>query len=392
MEWLEQNIDAYRVVSEILGQLRATVRKVLEQIYGEEWFRKGLPQDVFDRLVADKEREKSIDWYEDQYQQIMDYATFPDLIEILQVNGEHFPEFIALAPSASLLNARFMELDVMRAKLGRARPINETEMAFLGTFHIRFRKAIEATQNTTRKKIDDQTAPTETEQDPENEMEDVGEVFVDAGTNGRPAPVQPVQPPPPETDNGSPSPPTRPVQTTIGSGGIAATGAAPTADDSEDGPTGDSTPPEDIGTDDPVDAQGPQPVPDEITSDEIASPDRASKSVGPKKLQDALEANDHLTVLRELYREVTAIAEGVWSSEVTPTAFVWEQVVASDWYEVNFSRLGLQPLSVFHEVTEKVDKKLRSGADRSELQEFLKETNFAKTLLALRDMFQANNI
>jgi len=67
-------------------------------------------------------------------------------------------------------------------------------------------------------------------------------------------------------------------------------------------------------------------------------------------------------------------------------------VVASDWYEVNFSRLGLQPLSVFHEVTEKVDKKLRSGADRSELQEFLKETNFAKTLLALRDMFQANNI
>ena len=97
-------------------------------------------------------------------------------------------------------------------------------------------------------------------------------------------------------------------------------------------------------------------------------------------------------MLRELYREVTAIAEGVWSSEVTPAALVWDQVTTSDWYERNFSRLGLQPLSVFYEVTAKVDKKVRAGAERKELQEFLKEINFAKTLLSLRDMFQANNI
>ena len=117
-----------------------------------------------------------------------------------------------------------------------------------------------------------------------------------------------------------------------------------------------------------------------------------SKTIGPKRLEEALSTNDHRTVLRELYREVTSIAEGVWSSEVTPAPLVWEQVTASDWYERNFSRLGLQPLSVFYDVTAKVDKKVRSGADRKELQEFLKETNFAKTLLSLRDMFQANNI
>ena len=120
--------------------------------------------------------------------------------------------------------------------------------------------------------------------------------------------------------------------------------------------------------------------------------DEISKTIGPKKLSDALSTNDPRTVLRELYREVTAIAEGVWSSEVTPAPLVWEQVTSSDWYERNFSRLGLQPLSVFYEVTSKVDKKVRGGADRKELQEFLKETNFAKTLLSLRDMFQANNI
>ena len=116
------------------------------------------------------------------------------------------------------------------------------------------------------------------------------------------------------------------------------------------------------------------------------------KTIGPKKLDEALSTNDHRTVLRELYREVTGIAEGVWSSEVTPAPMVWEQVTASDWYERNFSRLGLQSLSVFYEVTAKVDKKVRAGAERKDLQEFLKETNFAKTLLSLRDMFQANNI
>ena len=71
---------------------------------------------------------------------------------------------------------------------------------------------------------------------------------------------------------------------------------------------------------------------------------------------------------------------------------MWEQVTASDWYERNFSRLGLQPLSVFYEVTGKVDSKVRGGAERPELQEFLKEINFAKTLLSLRDMFQSNGI
>jgi len=147
MAWLEQNIDAYRIVSEVLGELRVAIREVLERVYGDDWYRKGLPEEVFERLVAAKEREKSIDWYEGQYQQIMDYATFPDLIAVLEQNAEHFPEFVKLAPSPALLQARFLELDVMRAKLGRARPISETELSFLGTFHLRFRKAASEARN-----------------------------------------------------------------------------------------------------------------------------------------------------------------------------------------------------------------------------------------------------
>jgi hypothetical protein len=149
MEWLEQNIDAYRIVSEILGELRLAVRQRLEQIHGEEWYKKGLPEGVFKRLIASKEREKSIDWYEGQYQEIMDYAVFADLLEILEHSPDLFPSFTSLAPSTALLNARFLELDVMRAKLGRARPISETELSFLGTFHLRFRKAAQEAKEET---------------------------------------------------------------------------------------------------------------------------------------------------------------------------------------------------------------------------------------------------
>ena len=374
MEWLDQNIDAYRIVSEILGQLRIVVRAKLEKVHGEEWYRRGLPEDVFERLVAAKEREKSIDWYEDQYQQIMEYVTFADIIEILLKNAEHFPEFVSLAPSEALLHARFLELDVMRSKLGSARPISETELSFLGTFHLRFRKAVAESEEASETETDDPEATTQLEQEPEEETAEIGEVFVDHGDDEKPSPVQPVQPP---------SPPKREVVTSFESGGIETASSASSTQDHDEGRTARLTPPE---------KTGPQAVPDDITSGGIAPPVRSNKAVGPKKLNEALASNDHRTVLRELYREVTAIAEGVWSSEVTPNAMVWEQVTASDWYEINFSRLGLQPLSVFYEVTEKVDKKVRSGASRQDLQEYLKETNFAKTLLALRDMFQANDI
>jgi len=364
MDWLEQNIDAYRIVSEILGELRMIVRQRLEQIHGEEWYSEGLPEDVFKRLIAAKEREKSIDWYEGQYQEIMDYAVFADLLEILEHNPEAFPSFTGLAPSSALLNARFLELDVMRAKLGRARPISETELS-----------------------------PSPPEQPKEEaevaapEPEVTSEPKIEAVT--RPEPVEEVSPP-----AAASSRPKRAVQTDVET--AATTRAARArAKETTDSEVAESTSgvEDDIPTNvlrgetaDTEEADAPPPDKPKGPVDEI------SKTIGPKKLDEALSTNDHRTVLRELYREVTSIAEGVWSSEVTPASMVWDQVTASDWYERNFSRLGLQPLSVFYEVTAKVDKKVRAGAERKELQEFLKETNFAKTLLSLRDMFQANNI
>jgi len=387
MEWLEQNIDAYRIVSEILGQLRLTVRQRLEQIHGEEWYKKGLPEDVFKRLIAAKEREKSIDWYEGQYQEIMDYAVFADLLEILEHSPEAFPTFTGLAPSTALLNARFLELDVMRAKLGRARPISETELSFLGTFHLRFRKAVQEAEEESGDVPPPAEPPEEAPEVTEPEPEIISEPEISEVTPP-PQPVEEVSPPP---ASGRPQ---RAVQTNIDSAATTKAASARAEKSSESkGAKSKSGVEDDIPTNVLRDESA---IDEEADATSPAKPkgpvDEISKTIGPKKLSEALSTNDHRTVLRELYREVTAIAEGVWSSEVTPAPLVWDQVTSSDWYERNFSRLGLQPLSVFYEVTAKVDKKVRGGAERKELQVFLKETNFAKTLLSLRDMFQANNI
>jgi len=383
MEWLEQNIDAYRIVSEILGELRLIVRQRLENAHGEEWYRKGLPEDVFKRLIAAKEREKSIDWYEGQYQEIMDYAVFADLIEILEHSPEAFPSFLGLAPSTALLNARFLELDVMRAKLGRARPISETELSFLGTFHLRFRKAAQEAKEESSDPPPPRERPKSEPKDAAPEPEVVSAPKFDAVAP--PEPVEEVPPPKPVSSR-----PQRPVQTDVDSAATtrAARARAKETNGSKAAKSASSAEddiPTNVLRDESADAK-------EATPKAKGPVDEISKTIGPRKLEEALATNDHRTVLRELYREVTSIAEGVWSNEVTPAPLVWEQVTASDWYERNFSRLGLQPLSVFYEVTSKVDKKVRAGAERKELQEYLKETNFAKTLLSLRDMFQANNI
>jgi hypothetical protein len=388
MDWLEQNIDAYRIVSEILGQMRVTIREVLERVYGDEWYRLGFPTEVFERLVAAKEREKSIDWYEGQYQQIMDYATFPDLIEILEKNADHFPEFVNLAPSRALLQARFLELDVMRAKLGRARPISETEISFLGTFHLRFRKAAEEARK---------AATSEEVVPPTGDQGEASDTPAAPTETPSKIEAQAAPDPPPAAEPEEPTRPQRPVQT----------GASPEIHSvpagMEDGATAeDDIPAKEIPLEDDGSGEPESDADGGLSGDEADPGDQghpaheddgeSGRMAAPKKVSEALDTNDHQTVLRALYREVTAIAEGVWSSDTTPAPIVWDQVIASDWYEANFSRLGLHSLSVFYEVTANVEKKRMSGADRKELEEWLKEMNFAKTLLSLRDMFQVNDI
>ncbi len=361
MEWLQQNLDAYRVVSEILTDLRMTLRAELERHQGKLWYRTGLPQDVLDRLIERKEKEKAIDWYENEYQQLIDFASFGDALEILEHNPKLLPAIHKLAPNAALLHARFMELEVMREKLAMTRPISEAELGFLITFHRRFRKALDDLKTT-----------------PDDEKQEAG------GT---------IEPPAAAAQEAGPD-------------AEAETPDQPSADDErtekveEDAP---AKPPENPPKSRPpsrsasVPGGGSKPSKQaaarEAKEDEPA-PETASAATadGKKSVAHLLEEGESKAVLRALYREVTAVAEGLWTTDLPPTTAVWERVRTHPWYEQNISKLGLKPLSDFYEIIAKVIDRMDDGIARDQLQDFLKEANFAKVLLALRDMFQRNGI
>jgi hypothetical protein len=362
MDWIDQNLDAYRVIAEILTDLRPLVRERLETRHGKEWFRDGIPEHVFDRLIQNKEQEASIDWYENRYQEVIGYAVFPDLFEIIIANPGLFDPILKLAPGQSLLNTRFLELEVMRAKIGRAREISEAEINFLTSFHLRFRRAVQ-----------ELTVNAVTAQPP------VGGAPRSGAVEATRAPVSRAGAAPQSSGIAEAAPPAAPRRETGGRPPmrLASSGAVPTAGPAAAVGAPASAPPETIET-----AADAQPS----TSEE--SPREAVSTI----VKRAMEGGDHQTVLREIYREVTGIAEVIWSTNEIPTTVIWDRVSTNTWYESNFSKLELRPLSDFYELVSQVRQKRKEGAAKSEIQSFLNNSKFATILLSLRDLFQKHSI
>ncbi len=360
MDWIDQNLDAYRVIAEILTELRLLVRNRIEGRHGKDWFRDGIPETVFENLIRNKEQEASIDWYENRYQEVISYAVFPDLFEIIIENPGLFDPILKLAPGQSLLKTRFLELEVMRSKIGRARQVSETEINFLTSFHLRFRRAVQEMKNgSAEAAVQDDSRP--------------------PGPAAKP--VARPDPPPaddaaPDTD--APGAKTEPPRTDPAPDRPPQRMAAATAE-------AQAEPAEDIVIEEVDESE----VDDGEATDSGEPQQRETSAAVIKR---AMENNDDQVVLREIYREVTGIAEVIWTTEEIPTTVVWDRVSTNPWYESGFSRLELRPLSDFYELISQVRAKRKSGASKAEIQSFLNESKFATTLLALRDMFQNNKI
>lgn len=380
MDWIQQNLDAYRIVAEILNTLRDTIRRALEVEHGDEWHKIGLPKAVLDRLVHRKEKEKAIDWHESEYQEVTSFAGFADILETLQANPDLLPEFMKLASNPALLYARFVELEVIAQKLALARVIGESELSFLGTFHIRFRKAVDElkSRGLRKRKPDsksmDKPAEAAAPETPAEEVEFSNQV---RDTHNKPAPDQPpadqqpaVEPKPepkPEPAKAEPAKaePPRPPQR------AASTPQRP--------PMRSATTPN-------------QPARSPVKAKAAKEAPAESSETSSANIETALGEGDSQAILKELYREVTNLAEGVWTNDVIPVPHIWNKVSGSTWYEINFTKLALKPLSDFYEIIIKVDERLQEGLAKEELQDMLKESHFAQILLSLRDMFQKNNI
>jgi outer membrane biosynthesis protein TonB len=394
MDWIQQNLDAYRIVAEILTVLRDNVRRALEVELGENWHRDGLPKPVLDRLVQRKEKEKAIDWHESEYQEVTSYAGFADVLEILQANPELIPEFMKLASNPALLYARFLELEVIAQKLALARAVGESELTFLGTFHIRFRKAVEElkARGLRKRKESAKSKPNEKPADAPPDPEKQAAPPSEPEAEPKPEPKQQQKKAKPETEKES-EPETKPE---------------PEEEVSKSKPKQDRPPQRAASTPQrppmrpAMTPNGPAPDKDagkakdkeNKTEDKAAAADdtSAAEEQQASSIEKAIKEGNSQLILKELYREVTNLAEGVWTSDVVPIPHVWSQVSGSTWYEFNFTRLSLKPLSDFYEIIAKVDEHMQEGITKEQLQEILKENHFAQILLSLRDMFQKNNI
>lgn len=144
MTKLDTNLDACQMSSEILLRLRKIMRESLRAIHGEEWEATGIPDEIREYLTQRQAREASINWNLSDAVDILDFAGFLNLYDIMAANPQLLQRFLPLAPDASVLRIRFLELDTILNRIAYARPISESELGFLVTFEDRLKKTASA--------------------------------------------------------------------------------------------------------------------------------------------------------------------------------------------------------------------------------------------------------
>jgi hypothetical protein len=331
MSKLDTNLDACQMSSEILLRLRKIMRESLRAIHGEEWVVTGIPEEIREYLTQRQAREASINWNLSDAVDILDFAGFLTLYEIMAATPQLLQRFLPLAPDASVLRIRFLELDTILNRIAYARPISEGELGFLVTFDERLKKTASAPAPA----VEEVPAPAPVRP---------------GRTAAAPTPPAKVAPPPP------PAPAPR--------------GGAP-APQPKAAPQKPAAPPE----------PEPEPVPAPVVA--------AAGPIGPQELESALKRGDNKVILTALYQEVTALADGLWNGSVASLqARTWEQVRESQWYHDRFTKLGLKPISDFFGLFDTAKEKMGTGTSRNDLQEFLKDHSFVQVLLALKDLFR----
>jgi hypothetical protein len=326
---LELNVETYRVIAETLLQLRATTRALLQSCYGDAWQERGMPEPLRGFLDQRRAREAAIQWRLLERVDLLDFAGFENIAEVVSACPSLIAAFAPVSPDADLLRARFVELDSIQARVAFARPVTESEMEFVVSFSERLRRVpIEVARNADDEPVGPDVRPSV------------------AGRERAAEPVrQPIAAP-------SPSPP-------ASSPRVRASAPSPTA----------AVAPERSGTVKP-------------TASTVA------KTISATELAHALDAGNTALVLTALYAEVTRLAELLWEEGIAGHASQWEIVRETRWYNESFSHLQLKALSDFYDLHRDVGERAANGGSRTEIQEMLQQRRFGEILLALRELFR----
>jgi len=352
---LEHNLDAYRQAAAALERLRGLIRHHLAAAHGDAWETDGIPDEPRQFLQQRRARENSVKWNPTSATDLLDFAGFVNLHDILNAHPRLQQGFARLAPEQGALKLRFLELDTVLNRIAYARPVSDSDMELLLGFDERLRQL-------------------------------AGELAAAADDPGAPP-----SPPPrrPEPDRHAPPPPAP-----APAGGTAATAPPPAPPPAAPAPrvaaaARRADAPGAARRDPPTEPiERTQRPPSGSIPTASAPQDGAEEPGTPKDLELAIRRGDDAAVLSFLYREITGLAEKLWGDSSAAAAPAWEQVCESPWYRDRFSALRLRVVSDFYDLVRTVQDKRAAGATRGDLHELLKDRNFAQLLMDLREFFR----
>lgn len=347
---------------------RRIVHRGLVNLSGDLWYREGLPSDVFRRLVVRKENETPLDRFSGDYEELMTYANFRDLADIIVGNDILKDRLTILEPrdGASLLD-RLHELEEMRRNNSSGSRAGTYEAEKLQQYFDEFRLAIKRgktpTKATEKRKDPKPVAPVEIK----TEEETLDSIFEPEEATA------PVQKP-------------RPGRLVVKVSSSGLRNAAEGAD------AGTEPPPPDKPRTSVASEVGSVETP--VTHVSTRPPPGEDTEKGPVEeaegLERALRDDDSATILKALHVEVTEIADGMLRRDPKYGHLAWEQVGQRGWLEAHKEEFELDPLTGFYELADRFLDAFASGAKSSDLKAILAEASFSKMLLDLREMFLAS--
>jgi hypothetical protein len=396
---LESNIQAYRTMAEVLINLRKIIVRGLEKVAGETWYRDGCPPGLYQRLVERKESELAIQRFSTEYEDLISFATFEDLAEIVESNRDLARLLRNLAPSTELLCARLLELEALRAKLAQGRELNVEEITVITNYSTNLVATLAGAR---RRMIPSREAaapatgpaptevaesPPETVAVPDDEEADELTIRAESGERLAAAAVAP--------DGGAEG---------AVDGAVSAGGREPRSEKPAPVIVVQSEPPTAavLENREALDVVQPAAVVEStVAEDGQQAPDESgAPATAPltefdaiaTEMEKALAEGDERDVLRVLRREVIAVAEAVYRLDEGVQPPGWELVLKNGWFEAHKEQFGLVPLAEFHGLVEEYQVGQAEGLDPDELRGMLSSRRFSRLLLTLREMFLRNAV
>ena len=134
------NLEVYRTMTASIGTLRDFVRAHLQAAHGPDWETAGIPDPPREYLTQRRARESSVSWHCSTGLDLLAFAGFVNLFEIIAADSVLLGRFSVMVPDTHALRLRFLELDTILNRLGYVRPVSEIDLELLVGFDRRLRQ------------------------------------------------------------------------------------------------------------------------------------------------------------------------------------------------------------------------------------------------------------